>query len=674
LTDNTLFSPISDTETARKSGRHDVAVARFFDPGGPFSAMIDGYRMRPLQVEMSQAIAEAIENRETLVAEAGTGTGKTFAYLVPALLWGGKVIISTGTRNLQDQLFLKDMPMVRSALNAPVTVALLKGRANYVCHLRLERMLDQGRLPSRVDAGYLRSIARFAKATKTGDKGELAEVPENAMIWNMVTSTRDNCPGAKCAYYQDCFMMKARANAQRADVVVVNHHLFFADIALKDSSVPGLLPEANTVIFDEAHQLPDTATLFFGELVSTSHVFDFTRETLVEGLAHARDAADWGKLVSATEKAARDLRLSFPEDYLKLAINRIPKENPLFERVDNLVTEIGKLVDVLDTQAERTEMLELCHKRATQLAAQFKLWLDEAKGESDAGHVLWVEAFGKSLQLHKTPLSIATIFTRQREEGPPRAWIFTSATLAIRENFNYFSSQLGLESAHAQVWPSPFDYGEQGLLYVPENMPQPNAPAFSDAVVEAILPLIEAAGGRTFVLCTTLRAVDRIAARLREEFASRGWSFPLFVQGESSRTDLLEQFRNAGSGVLVGSQSFWEGVDVRGEALSLVVVDKLPFAPPDDPVLAARIAVLEREGGNGFMDYQLPEAIMNLKQGLGRLIRDETDRGVLTICDTRLILKGYGRRIWQSLPPFSRTKSLEVARSFLMDTEVEKNG
>jgi len=646
---------------------------RFFDPSGPFASVIDGYRMRPLQVEMSQAIAQAIEKGETLVAEAGTGTGKTFAYLVPALLWGGKVIISTGTRNLQDQLFLKDVPMVRKALDAPVTVALLKGRANYVCHLHLERTLEQGRLTSRADVGYLRSIARFAKATKTGDRAELAEVPENAMVWNMVTSTRDNCPGGECAYYADCFVTKARVNAQQADVVVVNHHLFFADVALKDSGVAELLPTANTVIFDEAHQLPDTATLFFGELVSTSHVFDLCRETLVEGLAHAREAADWGKLVSAVEKAARDLRLSFSADYLKLAVNQVGADNPLFERVEKLATGIGKLVDVLDTQAERTEMLALCRNRAVLLATQFRVWFDEATGEGDAGHVLWVEAFGNSLQLHKTPLSIAPIFTRQREDGPPRAWIFTSATLAIRENFNYFASQLGLESARSQTWPSPFDYGKQGLLYVPENMPQPNAPAFSDAVVDAFLPLIESAGGRTFVLCTTLRAVDRIAARLRDEFALRGWDFPLFVQGESSRTELLERFRDAGNGVLVGSQSFWEGVDVRGEALSLVVVDKLPFAPPDDPVLAARIAQLERDGGNGFMDYQLPEAIMSLKQGSGRLIRDEADRGVLMICDMRLISKGYGRRIWQSLPPFARTRNLDTARSFFTDEKREGN-
>lgn len=648
-------------------GTHDAAVARFFDPAGPFAAVVGDYRVRPMQVAMSQAIAQAIERSETLVVEAGTGTGKTFAYLAPALLWGGKVIISTGTKHLQDQLFLKDVPVVRKALHAPVTVALLKGRANYVCRLHLARTLEQGRLSSRADVGYLRAIARFAETTNTGDRAELAEVPENALVWNWVTSTRDNCPGSECAHFQSCFVVKARQAAQQADVVVVNHHLFFADVALKDSGVAELLPTANTIIFDEAHQLPDTATLFFGELVSTSHVFDLCREVLVEGLAHARDAADWGSLVSGVEKAARDLRLCVSADFVKLAVSQIAAESPLFARLADVAAGVGRLAAALDAQAERSEMLALCHSRAVGLAVQFEGWLAAAKGEGDREHVLWVEVFGNTLQLHKTPLSIAPIFTREREEGPPRAWIFTSATLAIKENFHFFASQLGLESACARSWPSPFDFAQQGLLYVPEHLPQPSAPVFSDAVADAVLPLIFAAGGKTFVLCTTLKAVERVAARLKADFAERGWLFPLFVQGESSRTDLLERFRAAGNGVLVGSQSFWEGVDVRGEALSLVVVDKLPFAPPDDPVLAARISALESEGGNGFLDFQLPEAIMSLKQGSGRLIRDEMDRGVLMICDTRLITKGYGRRIWQSLPPFSRTRSLEAAQAFLRD-------
>lgn len=653
--------------TVLQPGVHDAAVARFFDPEGPFAGVVNGYRMRPLQVEMSQAIADTIARQETLVAEAGTGTGKTFAYLVPALIWGGKVIISTGTKHLQDQLFLKDMPVVRQALHTPVTVALLKGRANYVCRLRLERTLEQKRLPSRTDAGYLRSIARFARKTQTGDKAELVEVPENAMIWHMVTSTKENCMGAECAHYADCFVVKARQQAQHAEVVVVNHHLFFADIALKDSGLAELLPTANTVIFDEAHQLPETAMLFFGESVSTSLVFDLCREVLAEGLAHARETTDWVRLISGVENAARDLRLVFREDYLKLAVSQMAPEHPLFASVTEMIKWLDRLKEALDTQAERTEMLTLCYNRVLDLIDRFQSWEQEAKGEADTDvvHVLWAEASGNMLLLHKTPLSVASIFTRLREEGPPCAWIFTSATLAIRGNFHYFASRLGLESARLQSWPSPFDYAKQGLLYVPENLPLPNTPLFSDAVADAVLPLIGAAGGRTFVLCTTLRAVDRIAARLKEAFALRGWDFPLFVQGEFSRTELLARFREAGNGVLVGSQSFWEGVDVRGEALSLVAVDKLPFAPPDDPVLAARIAALEKEGGNGFMDCQLPEAIMDLRQGSGRLIRDERDRGVLMICDMRLVSRQYGRLVWQSLPPFSRTRDLQQVLAFL---------
>lgn len=669
LTNITDFSSQLDSVSDSRIRERHEAIVRFFDSNGPLSKVIDGYCMRPLQVEMAQAIAETIEKGEMLVAEAGTGTGKTFAYLLPALLWGGKVIISTGTKNLQDQLFLKDMPVIRQVLDIPVIVKLLKGRSNYLCRHRLARTMETGRLASRTDVKYLRLIDRFDKVTDTGDKAELAEVPETAAIWNMVTSTKENCLGNECAYYAECFVMKARQQAKKADVVVVNHHLFFADIVLKDSGVAELLPDVNTVIFDEAHQLPDTARLSFGEFLSTARILEFCKETLVECRAHARDGADWSQLISGLEKAARDLRLVFGEENIRLAVSQIPEKTALFESIAVLVSEINQLTDALNGQKERSEELMLCYEQSVRLSEQFLGWLDEARGEKTAEHILWTEVFGSWLRLHKTPLSISGIFPDQREKGVEQSWIFTSATLALRENFHYFLSQLGLDSARSQSWPSPFNYGKQGLLYVPDNMPLPHMPAFTDAVVDAILPLIEAAGGKTFVLCTTLKAVDRIAERLKEEFLLRDWSFPLLVQGESSRMDLVTRFRNAGNAVLVGSYSFWEGVDVRGDALSLVVIDKLPFAPPDDPVLAARIAALESEGGNGFMDCQLPEAIISLKQGTGRLIRDETDRGVLMICDTRLVSKGYGRRIWQSLPPFSRTRSLDDACAFFSGQE-----
>jgi ATP-dependent DNA helicase DinG len=655
---------------AEDGGIQSEEIDAIFSEDGKLAAAVANFRPRQSQTDMARAIAKAIAEPSTLLAEAGTGTGKTFAYLVPALLWGGKVIISTGTKNLQDQLFLRDIPVVRKALNAPVTVALLKGRANYLCHFHLDRTLQNGRLTAREDVGYLRDISRFMKTTTTGDKAELAKIPENALIWNLVTSTRDNCLGAECASYQDCFVMKARKEAQQADVVVVNHHLFFADVALKDTGVAELLPTANTVIFDEAHQLPDTATLFFGESISTSQVLELCRDVLAEGLTHAREGADWGKVVTGVEKAARDLRLTFPVEVTRLAVNQLAASSDFFPALAHLRAMLQQMITTLGSQAERAETIEQCRVRAVEMENQYASWSTAAsqatKSEDDAesANVLWIEAFSSSLQLHQTPLSIAPIFSKQRE-GTPRAWIFTSATLAVKKDFSHYSSQLGLSDEVSLSWPSPFDYANQALLYVPNDLPAPNSPGYIDAVIDAALPVIEAAGGRAFLLCTTLRAVKRAAERLSEEFKKREWSWPLLVQGELGRTELLDRFRSAGNAVLIGSQSFWEGVDVRGDALSVVIIDKLPFAPPDDPVLAARISEMEKRGMNGFMHHQLPEAIITLKQGAGRLIRDETDRGVLMICDPRLISKPYGKRIWQSLPPFARSRELGSVISFL---------
>ena len=654
----------AETDVPAAPGKHDADIERLFGAGGPLGPAVGSFKPRRSQTDMAKAIAQAIDTQTTLMAEAGTGTGKTFAYLVPALMWGGKTIVSTGTKNLQDQLFLRDIPTVRAALQAPVSVALLKGRSNYVCHYHLERTLQNGRMTSRDDVGHLREISRFLKMTSSGDKAELTKVPENASVWNLVTSTRDTCMGAECQYYQDCFVMKARKEAQQADVVVVNHHLFFADVALKDTGVAELLPSANTVIFDEAHQLPDTATLFFGNTVSTSQILELCRDVLAEGLAHAR-GIDWAKTVTVVEKAARDLRLTFPQDIVRLSLPQIAPSSDFFPALETLKDELDGMVAVLETQAERAETLEQCRVRGVELAQQLSSWKFDPKAKVAAGEeaVFWVEAFSSSLQLHKTPLSIAPIFNNQRE-GSPRSWIFTSATLAVKNDFKHFSEQMGLTGEPSYTWPSPFDYGQQGLLFVPQNLPQPNSLGYTDAVIDCALPIIEAAGGRTFFLCTTLRAVKRAAERLADEFKARGLNFPLFVQGERGRTELLDQFRAAGNGVLIGSQSFWEGVDVRGDALSLVIIDKLPFAPPDDPVLAARIEVMEKQGKNGFMHHSLPEAIINLKQGAGRLIRDEGDRGVLMICDPRLISKPYGRRIWQSLPPFKRTREASEVVEF----------
>lgn len=678
-----------------QAAAHAAQLATIFARTGTLAQAIDGYRPRDAQERMAAAVAGAIERSDTVIVEAGTGTGKTFAYLVPAMLWGGKVILSTGTKNLQDQLFLRDIPTVRRALNVPVSVSLLKGRANYLCHYHLERAEAQGRLASRQDAAWLREIASFAKVTASGDKAELASVPENAPVWQLVTSTRDNCLGTECPQYKECFVMRARKEAQQADIVVVNHHLFFADVVLRDTGMAELLPAANTVIFDEAHQLPETATLFFGESLSTSQLLEIARDTVAEGLSHARDAADWVRMAAPLERAARDLRLAFSKDNVRLAVSQVEADprigKPFFETLDALESALADFVALLESQAERAESLEQCHRRAVELEQRLAAWRSDAKAApkpapAPAGAegadgadgadgatpeaafgpdtVRWVEVFSHTVQLHRTPLSIAPIFTRQRE-GHPRAWVFTSATLSVKGNFSHYAAQLGLDKEKSLTLPSPFDYAEQGLLYVPRDLPAPQSPQFTDAVVQAALPLIEAAGGRAFLLCTTLRAVQRASDLLYDAFAERGLELPLLVQGQASRTELLDRFRELGNAVLVGSQSFWEGVDVRGEALSLVIIDKLPFAPPDDPVLAARMEVLQKKGLSPFAVHQLPHAVITLKQGAGRLIRSETDRGVLVICDTRLVEKPYGRQIWQSLPPFKRTREADTVIHFL---------
>jgi ATP-dependent DNA helicase DinG len=630
-----------------------------FSADGPLAAAIEGYRTRPQQVAMARAIAQAIAANSVLVAEAGTGTGKTFAYLVPALLSGGKVIVSTGTKTLQDQLFDRDIPVVREALRVPVTVALLKGRANYLCHYHLERAGVEGRFASREDAAYLPVLRRFAVTSRDGDKATLPDVPESAGVWTQVTSTRDNCLGSECPHQSKCFVLQARRKALEADVVVVNHHLFFADVMLRDEGVSELLPSCNTVIMDEAHQIPETASLFFGESVSTAQIVELARDARVEAAAAARDFKALPEAAAALEKAARDLRLAVDAEVGRMpatALGRHRQFRPALAAVD---ARLDTAAGLLETQAGRSEGLERVWVRTRELRDRLARWREER----DREFVRWVEVFGSALALNATPLSIAAMMARQ-VTGQPRSWVFTSATLSVNGDFRHYTAAMGLEDARAESWPSPFDYEKQGLLCVPEGMPPPNTPAHVAAVVDAALPVIRAAGGRAFCVFTSLRAMREAHALLEARFEAEGLGFPLLVQGEGSRTDLLDRFRDLGNAVLVGSASFWEGVDVRGEALSVVVIDKLPFAPPDDPVVAARIERMNEAGQNAFMDYQLPEAAIMLKQGAGRLIRDEQDRGVLMICDARLVEKPYGRRIWRSLPPMRRTRLVADAVAF----------
>src|SRR3954469_14897251 len=630
-------------------------LAYFFSDTGPLASIIPEYRLRPQQLQMALAVEHAIENCSVFIAEAGTGTGKTFAYLAPALTRGGKVIVSTGTKTLQDQLFNRDIPTVRKAIKASVTVALLKGRANYVCRYYLERAKNDGRFANRDDVVYLRRIESYASTSKTGDRSGLAEVPEDATIWPHVTSTRENCLGGDCPHYKDCFVMEARKQAMEADVIVINHHLFFADVVLRDEGVAELLPACNTVIFDEAHQLPETARLFFGESVSTNQVIELARDARAELRSAGGASPELEALANRLDKAARDLRLAMGEASVRLAWPQALQREGFPEALIRMRSALKTFDAALTAQAERSEGLGACARRAGNAYAILTRLMETDPGED----VRWAEVFGHSVQLHVTPLHSGELFRRQMDDHP-RAWIFTSATLAVGEDFGHFTRELGVPEAQTRRWESPFRFAEQALLYLPPGLPSdPNDPAFTDAVVEAVWPVLESSGGRAFLLFTTLRALRRAHELLRGRLP-----YPLLVQGTGSRSELLARFRSLGNGVLLGSASFWEGVDVRGEALSLVVIDKLPFAPPDDPVLAARIDALKGAGRNAFKELQLPQAVLQLKQGAGRLIRDEGDRGVLMLCDPRLVSRPYGARILASLPPMKPTRSLEEVREF----------
>jgi ATP-dependent DNA helicase DinG len=648
-------------------------ISEIFSLDGPLAAMSPGFRVRTTQIELAQAVERTIAERSTLIAEAGTGTGKTWAYLVPALLGGGKVLVSTGTRTLQDQLFSRDLPRVREALSIPATIALLKGRGNYVCHYHLERLQGEDRaLKSRGEVHQLRNIQTFAQQSATGDRADLPTVPEDAEIWQRVTSTRENCLGQDCPNVRDCFVLKARRQAQEADVVVINHALFMADLMLREEGVTDLLPAADTVVFDEAHQLPDTATRFLGSSVSTHQLLDLGRLIETAGLAHARELTNWSEQARALEQSTRELRLSCA------ALENMPSRRVTFEAFpepaafdiarEALQTSLDVVGQLLSSVEEKHPDLATAARTARELAERLAEWGQPARGvRSDAQDlhqiVRWVELGLHHVRLHAAPLSVAEAFSRYRQGG--QAWIFTSATLSVHGDFSHFTERLGLQNAETVRMESPFDYAKQAMLFVPQSLPAPLSSEFLPAFVEQLMPLIQASQGGALVLCTTLRAVERVAALLADAYDRVGLSWPIMRQGNGTRRDLLERFRTLDHAVLVGSASFWEGIDVAGDRLTLVAIDKLPFAPPDDPVLEARLRACRSRGGNPFMEYQLPEAAIALKQGAGRLIRSETDWGVLMVGDTRLVDKPYGKQLWRGLPPFARTRVLEEAVEFL---------
>ncbi len=619
---------------------------------GPLAARLPHFVPRGAQQEMASHIEDALAHGGRFIAESGTGTGKTFAYLVPVLLSGKKVLISTGTRHLQDQLYHRDLPLVREALGVPVHAALLKGRSNYLCLHRLEVAGDDARA-ARLSRD-LASLRDFARHTQSGDLAELASLPEDSDLWPLVTSTTDNCLGGQCPRFDDCFVNRARREALSADVVIVNHHLFFADLMLREEGFGSLLPGAEAVIFDEAHQLPEIASNFFGVNLSSHQLTELCRDAVAEELRERSLVERLVETAQAVEKAVADLRLAMGTDVRRGAWGDLDGRQGFHAAYETLAEQLRLLSAKLEQAAPKGEGLAAVHRRAEEVLGRLLLMTES--GHSD--HVAWFETGTRSFGFHLTPLDVAPAF-RARTEGK-RAWIFTSATLAVAGSFDHIKRQLGLEDADTALWQSPFDYATQGLLYFPDGLPPPSAGDYTQRVVASALPVIEAARGRTFFLFTSHRALQQAAKLLKERIG-----FPLLVQGEAPRAQLLDRFRELGNAVLLGAASFWEGVDVRGEALSCVIIDKLPFASPDDPVFQARARALEEAGHSPFMEHQLPEAVIALKQGVGRLIRDHNDRGVLVLCDPRLRSKGYGQVFLDSLPPMRRATGFEdVVRFF----------
>ncbi|MDT0498313.1 ATP-dependent DNA helicase [Algiphilus sp. W345] len=623
-----------------------------FAEAGALAAAIEGFSARPAQVAMAGAVARTLDRGGTLVVEAGTGTGKTFAYLVPALLAGRRVVISTGTKNLQDQLFHRDLPRVAEALGVPVRRALLKGRGNYACIYRSKRALNDARNGAEIER--LMRVRQWLSATSSGEIAELGFGDEADPLVPRITSTVENCLGARCPDFERCHVVHARRNAASADVVVVNHHLLFADFVLKQEGFGQILPGADAVIVDEAHQVPELALRFFGSRLSTRQLLDLSRDTARElsELGDVPDAADATAAVTDAAVALERVFLNVSARTTAAAYRRVGGAGEALVQVEEALAQLFVALDLI---ADRAQGVAAARDRTADAQRRLAEFLDQRENDS----VRWVEPLNNGGALHTTPIRVESRYATA-VSAQATSWVYTSATLAAGGDFSHFTGTLGLDDAEKVQLESPFDYARQSRMWLPQGLPDPNDPTFTDAFVDTLLPLLEASQGGAFVLCTSHRALKRVAQRLQRETC-----FPLFVQGENDRATLLEGFSESGRAVLVGAASFWEGVDVRGSALRLVAIDRLPFAAPGDPVFDARINALRQSGGQPFMQLQLPAAIVALRQGSGRLIRDQTDLGLLVLGDPRLRTRGYGRTVLDSLPPMTRVNSSQEAQDWL---------
>ena len=628
--------------------------------GGALAGAIPAFAPRPGQQRLAEAVATAFESRASLLAEAGTGTGKTYAYLVPALLSGMKTIVSTGTRALQDQLYHRDLPRVRDALGVGLKTALLKGRANYLCLYRMEQAKGEAGFGDREQVSQFQRIVAWSGRTRMGDMAELEGLPEDSPLLPMVTSTTDNCLGSECPFWNECFVVQARQRAQAADLVVVNHHLLLADLALKQEGFGEILPGAQAFVVDEAHQLPELAAQFFGEGLGARPLVELARDTMRECKDVAGAMATVQPHAQRLEHATRALRAAMDALPVRATRERAMDSDAVADAFDALELSLTGLADAVAPLRETSPGFDACHARAIEMAGRLARWSEQQGQDQDVGDVLWYELTARGFRLQRTPLDVSGPLREHREKSRA-AWVFTSATLAVAGGFDHIATRLGLDDPETVLEPSPFDWNTQALCYMPPGLPEPMSRGYTTALVDAVRPVLEASGGRAFLLFASHRALREAAAALR------GAPWPLFVQGEMPRAQLLQRFRESGNGVLLGAASFREGVDVAGDALSVVVIDKLPFAAPDDPVFEARLQAVRRAGGNPFRDEQLPQAVIALKQGVGRLIRTETDRGVLVLCDPRLSGKSYGRVFLESLPPFPSTRDVADVDDFFAE-------
>ncbi|WP_187487750.1 helicase C-terminal domain-containing protein [Duffyella gerundensis] len=634
-------------------------MADDFAAEGLLAQAIPGFKPRAAQREMAQAVSDIISERGELVVEAGTGTGKTYAYLAPALRSGKKVIISTGSKALQDQLYSRDLPTIARALDFKGRLALLKGRSNYLC---LERMEQQSMAGGELQAQAMSDLVHlrgWASETVDGDISTCAAVAEDSTIWPLVTSTNDNCLGSDCPLYKECFVVKARRKSMDADVVVVNHHLFLADMVVKDSGFGELIPEADVMIFDEAHQIPDIASQYFGQQLSSRQLLDLAKDINIAYRTEIRDVQQLQKSADRLAQCAQDFRLRLGDSSFRGNLRELMQDKEVQRAFTLLDDALELCYDVIKLSLGRSALLDAAFDRAALYRARLKRLRDT----SQPGFSYWYECNSRHFILALTPLSVSDRF-REVMNDRPAAWIFTSATLAVNENMDHFIDRLGVKGAKTLILSSPFDYTRQALLCVPRNLPSPNQPGGARQLAIMLAPLIEANNGRCFFLCTSHQVMRELAAQFRAML-----TLPVLLQGETSKGQLLKQFVAAGNALLVATSSFWEGVDVRGDALSLVIIDKLPFTSPEDPLLKARMEDCRLRGGEPFDDVQLPDAVITLKQGVGRLIRDVDDRGVLVICDNRLVMRPYGALFLNSLPPTPRTRDIDRAAAFLRERE-----